>query len=90
MDAAAVKFGAVSLGLGLFAFVVMLAVWGGIGPCTDMSQLVLFILALAGILIGGGVLLISIPAVVVRRYKENKAGDVRSAFPKLDKRSDRF
>jgi hypothetical protein len=61
MDRAAVRFGAVSLGLGLFAFVLLVAVWGGVGPCTDTRQLVLLILALAGILIGGAVLLISLP-----------------------------
>ena len=81
MDGAAVRFGAISLGLGLFAFVVMVAVWGGVGPCTDISQLVLLILALAGILIGGGVLLISLPVMVVRRYKEDKAVDAARCFP---------
>jgi hypothetical protein len=90
MDSAAVKFGAVSLGLGLLLFVLLEAVWGGVGPCTDMSQLVLFLLALAGIVIGGPVLLISLPVMVVRRHKEPIAGDFGSLFPKSDKKSDSF
>ena len=84
------KFGAVSLGLGLLSFVLLVAVWGGIGPCTDLSQLVLLILALAGSLVGGAVLLVSLPAVIVRRYKEDIAGDAGTLFPKSDKDSDRF
>jgi hypothetical protein len=90
MDEAAVKFGAVSLGLGLFAFLIMVAVWGGVGPCTDISQIVLLILAVAGILVGGGVLLISLPVVLVRRHKEYKAGDVGSLFPESNKKSNRL
>ena len=90
MDSAAVKFGAVSMGLGLLAFVVMVAVWGGVGPCTDLSQLVLLIFALAGSLVGGAVLLISFPAVIVRRYKEDMASDAGTLFPRSDKKSDRL
>jgi hypothetical protein len=90
MDSAAVKFGAVSLGLGLLTFVVLVSVWGGVGPCTDLRQLLLLILASAGMLIGGGVLLVSLPVVIARRYKENIAGDVGTLFPKSDKKSDRF
>jgi hypothetical protein len=90
MDSAAVKFGAVSLGLGLLAFVVLVTVWGGVGPCTDIRQLVLLIFALAAILIGGAVLLISLPAMLARRYKENKVGDAPSLFPKSDRKSDSF
>jgi hypothetical protein len=90
MDSAGVKFGAVFLGLGLLALVVLESVWGGVGPCTDISQLVLLILAFAGIAIGGGILLISLPAVIVRRYKENRFGDAGSLFPKSDKKSDTF
>ena len=90
MDSAAVKFGAVSLGLALLSFVLLVAVWGGIGPCTDLSQLVLLILALAGSLVGGAVLLVSLPAVIVRRYKEDIAGNAGTLFPKSDKDSDRF
>jgi hypothetical protein len=90
MGSAAVKFGAVSLGLGLLAFVVLEAVWGGVGPCTDMSQLVLLLLALAGVVIGGPVLLISLPMMVIRGYKEPIAGDAGSLFPKSDKKSDSF
>jgi hypothetical protein len=90
MDSAAVKFGAVSLGLGLLAFVVMVAVWGGVGPCTDIRQLLLLILALAGILIGGATLLVSLPAVFARRYKEDKVGAAQSLFPKSDRKSDSF
>jgi hypothetical protein len=78
MDSAAVKFGAGSLGLGLLSFVLLVAVWGGVGPCTDMRQLVLLILALAGILIGAAVLLVSVPVIAVRRYKERKASETRS------------
>jgi hypothetical protein len=89
MDTAAMKFGAASLALGLFAFVVLVAVWGGVGPCTDISQVVFLILALGGILIGGAVLLVSLPGVLVRRYKEHKVGDIGSLFPKSDKKSDR-
>jgi len=88
MDTAAVKFGGASLALGLFAFVVLVAVWGGVGPCTDISQVVFLILALGGILIGGAVLLVSLPGVLVRRYKENIADDVGTLFPKSDKKSD--
>jgi len=90
MDSAAVKFGAVFLGLGLLTFVVLEAVWGGVGPCTDISQLVLLILAFSGIVIGGGILLIALPAVIVRRYKEDRLGGVGSLFPKSDKKSDSF
>jgi len=86
MDSAAVKFGAVSMGLGLLAFVVMVAVWGGVGPCTDLSQLVLLILALSGSLIGGAILLVSLPAVIVRRHKEDITGDAGTLFPKSDKK----
>jgi hypothetical protein len=57
MDSAAVEFGAVSLGLGLLTFVVLVAAWGGVGTCTDMRQLALLFLALAGTLIGRSVLL---------------------------------
>jgi hypothetical protein len=90
MDTAAVKFGAVSLGLGLLTFVVLVRAWGGVGPCTDIRQVVLLILALAGIIIGGPVLLISLPVMVGRRYKEYKAGDIASLFPKSDKKSGSF
>jgi hypothetical protein len=87
MDSAAVKFGAVSLGLGFFAFVILVAVWGGVGPCTDIRQLVLLILALAEILIGGGTLLISLPVVIVRAYKkDNAAVDAGTLFPESDKK----
>ena len=57
MDRAAVEFGTVSLGLGLLTFAVFVAAWGGVGPCTDMRQLALLFLALAGTLIGRSVLL---------------------------------
>jgi hypothetical protein len=90
MDSAALKFGAISMGLGFLAFVLLVAVWGGVGPCTDMRQLVLLLLAVAGILIGGGIFLISLPVVVVRRYKRYKAGEVGSFFPESPKKSDRF
>jgi hypothetical protein len=90
MDSTAVKFGAVSLGLGLLAFVVLVAAWGGVGPCTDMRQLVLLVLALAGVLIGGAILLISLPMLVVQRYREHKVGDIGSLFPRSDKKSDSF
>ena len=90
MDSAAVKFGAVSLGLGLLAFLVMVAVWGGVGPCTDLSQLVLLILALAGSMVGGAILLVSLPTVILRRYKEDIAGDAGTLFPKSNKKSNRF
>jgi hypothetical protein len=86
MDSAAVKFGAVSLGLGLLTFVLLVAVWGGVGPCTDLSQVVLLVLALAGSLVGGAVLLVSLPAAIVRRYKEDIAGDAGTLFPKSDKK----
>ncbi len=86
MDSAALKFGAVSLGLGLLTFVLLVAVWGGVGPCTDLSQLVLLILASGGMLIGGAVLLVSLPVVIVRRYKENIADDVGTLFPKSNKK----
>jgi hypothetical protein len=90
MDSDAVKFGAVSLGLGLFTFVVLVAVWGSVGPCTDLRQMVLLILASAAMLIGGGVLLVSLPVVIVRRDKENIADDVGTLFPKSNKKSDSF
>jgi hypothetical protein len=51
-----------------------------------MSQVVLLILAVAGMLIGGGVLVISIPVAVVRRYKEDSAVDAGTLFPKSDKK----
>jgi hypothetical protein len=86
MDSAAAKFGAVSLGLGLLTFLLLLTVWGGVGPCTDLSQVVLLILALAGSLVGGAVLLVSLPTVIVRRYKEDIAGDAGTLFPKSDKK----
>jgi hypothetical protein len=78
MDSAAVKFGAVSLGLGLLAFALLVAVWGGVGPCTDIRQLVLLVLALAGVLIGGAILLISLPVLVAHKYKERKAAGSRN------------
>jgi Zn-dependent protease with chaperone function len=90
MDSTAVKFGAVFLGLGVLTFVVLVAVLGGVGPCTDMPQLVLLIIALSGILIGGAILFISLLVRAVRRFKEYKAGDVGSLFPKSDKKSDSF
>jgi hypothetical protein len=90
MDSAAVKFGAVSLGMGLLTFVVMVAVWGGVGPCTDIRQLLLLMLALAGIPIGRATLLISLPAVFAQRCKEDKLGDAQSLFPKSDRKSDSF
>lgn len=90
MDTAVVKFGAASLALGLFAFVVLLAVWGGVGPCTEISQVLFLVLALGGILIGCAVLLVSLPGVLVRRYKVHRVGDVGSLFAKSDKKSDRF
>jgi hypothetical protein len=90
MDSAAVKFGAVFLGLGLLTLVMLVAVLGGVGPCADMPQLVLLIIALSGILIGGAILLISLFVMAVRRFKEYKAGDVGSLFPKSDKKSDSF
>jgi hypothetical protein len=86
MDSAAVKFGAVSLGLGLLSFVVLVTAWGGVGPCTDIRQLVLLILALAGSLVGGAILLVSLPAVISWRYKEDIAGDAGALFPKSDKK----
>jgi len=86
MDGAAVKFGAVSLVLGLLTFVLLLAVWGGVGPCTDLSQLLVLILASGGMLIGGAVLLVSLPVVIVRRYKENIADNVGTLFPKSNKK----
>jgi hypothetical protein len=89
MDSAAVKFGAVSLGLGLLSFVVLVAVWGGVGPCTDMRQLMLLILALAGILIGAGTLLISLPVVVVQRHRAHKVRDVGS-LSQIRKKTDSF
>jgi hypothetical protein len=52
--------------------------------------LVLLIIALSGILIGGAILFISLLVRAVRRFKEYKAGDVGSLFPKSDKKSDSF
>lgn len=88
MDTTIVKFGAASLALGLFAFLVLLAVWGGVGPCTDISQVVFLVLALGGILIGFAVLVVSLPGVLVRRYKQRKVGDLGSIFAKPDKKAD--
>jgi hypothetical protein len=72
MDTVAVKFGVALLVLGLLAFAILVAVWGGVGPCTDIRQIILLFLAVTGILIGGGVLILSLPMVVVRRYKKIK------------------
>ena len=72
MDTVTVKFGVACLLLGLLAFVVLKAVWGGFGPCSDFPQLIVDFFAVTGILIGGGVLVLSLPVVVVRRHKKTK------------------
>jgi hypothetical protein len=88
MAVALVKFGLAALGLGLLSFLVLMVAMGGIGPCVGSGQVAALILGLAGTGIGGLVLLVSLPAVLVRRHKARD--DVGSFFPVADKKSDRF
>jgi hypothetical protein len=60
---AALKFGFVALGLGLLCYLVLYAVYGGMGPCALPGQLEILLLGLALTGVGGLVCLVSIPMV---------------------------
>jgi hypothetical protein len=65
----ALKFGLVTLGLGLLCFLVLYGVYGGVGPCALPGQLTTILLGISFTGIGGLVCLVSLPVVLVRKYK---------------------
>jgi hypothetical protein len=72
MATAAAKFGIAVLGLGLISLLILVAATGGIGPCASTGQMLLLLLGLAGTGIGGLALLISLPIVLMRKYKTQR------------------
>ena len=77
---AALKFGFVALGLGLLCYLVLYAVYGGMGPCALPGQLEILLLGLALTGVGGLVCLVSIPMVLVKKYRARTASSARSLF----------
>ena len=65
----AVKFGVAALVVGLLSFVLLFLATDGMGPCASDAQVALALLGLAGTGIGGVVLLVSAPIVLIRKYK---------------------
>jgi hypothetical protein len=87
MAVGAFKFGLIALGLGLLSFLVLVIAMGGIGPCVGTGQVATLILGLAGTGIGGLVLLVSLPVVLIRKHKARGVGSNLSIF---DKQAGRF
>jgi hypothetical protein len=64
-----VKFGLVSLGLGILSFVALLTAMGGMGPCANSGQVAAVLFGMAATGIGGLLILGSLPVILVRKYK---------------------
>lgn len=65
----AVKIGLAALALGLLSFTGLAVAMGGLGPCASSGQMRALLLGIAGTGIGGLTLLITLPVVLVRKYK---------------------
>jgi hypothetical protein len=82
MASKALKFGVIILGLGQICFLVLVTALGGIGPCTGLGQILTLLSAWALTGIGGLTCLISLPIVLVDKYKVRGASDGLSLFEK--------
>jgi uncharacterized membrane protein len=71
----ALKFGLIILGLGLVCFLVLVTELGGIGPCTGLRQILTLLVGWALTGIGGLTCVISLPVVLVNKYKARGAND---------------
>jgi hypothetical protein len=78
----ALKFGLTILGLGLTCFLVFVTTLAGIGPCTDLSQILTLLLGRALTGVGGLMCVISLPVVVVSKYKARGGSDGLSMLEK--------
>jgi hypothetical protein len=78
MAIAAVRFGLAALGLGLLSFLGLFVATGGIGPCATDGQMTALLLGVAGTGIGGLVCLVSLPIVLIRKYKARGVGSTLS------------
>ena len=72
----ALKFGVVTLGLGLLCWVIQYAVYGGLGPCARPGQLETLLLGIGFTGIGGLVSLVSLPVVLVKKYKTRTSSEL--------------
>jgi hypothetical protein len=82
MALTALKFGLVILGLGLICFLVVVTALGGIRPCTGLSQILTYLLGWMLTGIGGVLCVISLPVVLVDKYKARGASDGLSLLEK--------
>jgi hypothetical protein len=79
------KLGLVAAGLGLLCFVGLYAVYGGIGPCALPGQFETLLLGVVFTGIGGLFCLVSLPVVLVRKYK-NRTSSGFSLFGQAPRR----
>jgi hypothetical protein len=82
----ALKYGLVILGMGLLCIVVQFVVYGGMGPCALPGQLEILLLGIAFTGIGGSISLVSLPVVLVKKYRARTTSDF-SLFAQGDRDS---
>jgi len=70
------KFGLVTLALGLLSFIILYAVYGGVGPCALPGQIETLFLGIACTGIGGVTSLVSLPVVLIKNYKTHMTSDL--------------
>ena len=70
----AIKYGLAFIGLGLLSFLLLVTAMGGMGPCATDGQAAALLLGFAGIGIGGLICLVSVPVVIVRKFKARNIG----------------
>jgi hypothetical protein len=68
--AATLKAGLIFFGLGLLGFLAVFTVVGPLGPCANESQVASLVIGLAGTGIGGLLCLVSLPVVLLGKYKK--------------------
>ena len=72
--AKALRIGLAVLGLGALCFAAIYGVYGGLGPCALPGQLELLLLGIGLTGIGALVCLISLPWLLIRRYRRRDSG----------------
>lgn len=68
------KIGLGLVGLGFLCFLSLFTVLGPLGSCASESQTAALFLGLTGVVIGGLLCLVSLPGVLIERYKARRVG----------------
>jgi hypothetical protein len=76
----ALKFGAALFGVGLVSFFTLATALGGVGSCSNGSQIIALALGMVGTGMGGAICLVSLPVVLFRKYKSRSVAEVTTSL----------